>query len=99
MTMIRKQLFIDRDKSQQLQRIAAGKDLSEAELIRAGVDRILAEQRAQAKPEGWKHRFLETMASLADMSAVADRVEANKKEQGKLWQKRLARSEKQLRGD
>ena len=94
MTMIRKQFFIDREKSQQLQRIAAAKGLSEAELIRAGVDRILAEQSAHAKPEGWKRRFLETMASLGDMSEVADRVEANKKEQGKLWQKRLARNEK-----
>jgi hypothetical protein len=99
MTMIRKQFFIDRDKSLQLQRVATAKGLSEAELIRAGVDCILAEQCADAKPEAWKRRFLATMASLGDMSEVADRVEANKKEQGKLWKKRLARNEKQLRGE
>lgn len=98
MTMIRKQFFIDRDKSQKLQLMAQARGMSEAELIRAGVDRILAELASETSD--WKQKFQATIDSLGDFDGegLARRVAENKKRQAELWDKRMARNRRQLEG-
>lgn len=95
--MVRKQVLLSADQNQRLKALASASGKSEAALIRGGIERVLAEQ--VANPDDWKRRFLDAVANLGDMSELADRVEANKKEQAKLWRKRMARNEKQMRGD
>ena len=95
--MVRKRVLLSADQNRRLKALAAASGKSEAALIRGGIERVLAEQFAN--PDDWKRRFLDAVANLGDMSELADRVEANKKEQAKLWRKRMARNEKQMRGD
>ena len=52
MTMVRKQFFIDPEASRRLKRAAASKGVSEADLIRDGIDRVLKD--AEAEGENWK---------------------------------------------
>ena len=94
MTMIRKQFFIDREKSLELRRVAAARGLSEAELIRLGIDRILVDQGKESA--AWKAKFSTVMASLGDNSELADRIEKIKKFDAGRLDKRLARNRKLL---
>ena len=94
MTMIRKQFFIDREQSNLLRRLAASKGVSEGELIRLGVDKIIAEQ--QSETEDWKRQFARVMEKLGDQSALATRVEQTKKLQSERWRARIGRSRKRL---
>ncbi len=95
MTMIRKQFFIDREKSRELQRLAAARGVSEAELIRSGVALVL-EQGATATAD-WRTNFRDVLAKLGKHEALARRIEKNKADQAKRWAKRLDETRKQLR--
>ena len=54
--MVRKQFFIREDQQKRLKAVAAAKGVSEAELIRQGIDLELKRNEA-AENESWKEGF------------------------------------------
>lgn len=51
MTMIRKQFFIDPEASRRLKQAAARRGVSEADLIRQGIEKVLGDERST---DEWK---------------------------------------------
>ena len=97
MPMIRKQFFIDAKTNRELQRVAAQHDVPEAELIRQGVTKVLADKSSEARD--WKDKVDAFFAMSGGNEALADRVMESKAEQAKLFAKRLARNRKLLAKD
>ncbi len=66
--MIRKQFFIKEEQDKQLKKLVARLGVSEAELIREGIDKILAAKDSKAKDwkQGWKNA-LEVSGDFADL--------------------------------
>jgi hypothetical protein len=78
MTMIRKQLFIDREASGRLKRAAAEKGVSEAELIRLGIDRIVTE--TEAETADWRAAFRQALERIpaGAFDELRERVDTNR---------------------
>ena len=85
MTMIRKQFFIDREASARLKRAATARGVSEAELIREGLEIVLAE--ATTDPDAWKAGLAKSKGVWADHetidTAMAERRAARAKRRAK----------------
>lgn len=98
MTMVRKQFFIDREQSRRLRQLAATRGLSDGELIRKAIDRMIAELQADAGD--WKNAFDAAVLSLDPIEGkrLAERVSKNRQRQSKLWEQRLARNRSRLEG-
>ena len=92
MTMIRRQVFITKEQSRQLKARAHAAGISEAELIRLGIDRELA---ASENADAWKRRLLSLAGSLKDSSYL----EATIKENRAKWQTRVNETRKKLAGE
>ena len=89
MTMIRKQFFVDADVSQRLKRLAAIRRVSEAELIRQGVAKLLSDT-AQENAD-WQSRFTQIVSNFGENTELAERVMQVKTEQAELLRKRRER--------
>ena len=76
MTMIRKQFFIDREASRRLKQAALARGVSEAELIREGLEIVLTEPAKDQ--DGWKAGFAETKGIWADHGTI-DKVIAERR--------------------
>jgi hypothetical protein len=68
MAMIRKQFFIDREASARLKRAAAARGVSEAELIREGLEIVLADPAKD--PEDWKAGLAQSKGIWADHETI-----------------------------
>ena len=98
MTMIRKQFFIDREQSRRLRQVAATQGLSDGELIRKAIDRMIEE--LQTASHDWKTAFDAAVGSLDPITGerLAERVAKNREQQSNLWDKRMARNRRQHEG-
>lgn len=98
MTMIRKQFPIDRPTSEKLRRLAAKRGVAEAELIRLGIDALLAQEAAPEEEIDWKQQLAKFIEASGALSAAADRIERNKALQARRWRQRMKRNRKQFDG-
>lgn len=89
MTMVRKQVFITREQSQDLRSRSRAAGVSEAQLIRSGIDRELA---ATENAEAWKQRILRAAGSLTDASHLEGVIKQNRTS----WRKRSEQTRKKL---
>jgi predicted DNA-binding protein len=90
--MVRKQIFIDAAQNRRLKAAAAAAGRSEADLVREGLERTLADLEASA--EDWRTRMAEVLAEGDPMDALAARVVEHKKNKAEAWRKRLERNRK-----
>ena len=79
MGMIRKQFFIDREASRRLKRAAAIRGVSEAELIRDGIERVVAE--AEGEDRDWRKAFRAAVEAIkpGQFDYLADQVAENRR--------------------
>lgn len=89
MTMIRKQVFITEEQSQDLKSRSRAAGVSEAQLIRSGIDRELA---ATENAEAWKQRIMRAAGSLSDVSHLERVIKKNRSS----WRKRAEQTRKKL---
>jgi hypothetical protein len=68
MTMIRKQFFIDREASARLKRAAAARGVSEAELIREGLEIVLNEPAKDSN--AWKAALVISKGIWSDHKTI-----------------------------
>jgi hypothetical protein len=95
MTMIRKQFFIDRDASARLKRAAAARGVSEAELIREGIARVV--DQAEAEGADWKVKLEAALKAITpgQFDDLAERVEENRRQRKVRMKARRERLQKQ----
>jgi hypothetical protein len=91
--MIRKQVFIREDQERRLKALANRAGIAEAEIIRDGIDRALAER--ETADDGWKQVILEVAGIWKDRDDIEDIVEEGRR----LSQERSERLMHQWRGD
>lgn len=91
MVMIRKQVFITKVQSHQLKSRSRAAGVSEAELIRSGINRELA---ATEDADAWKQRMLRAAGSLKDTSHLESVIKENRAR----WRKRFEQTRKKLSG-
>src|SRR5215470_2764919 len=84
--MVRKQLFITSDQNKRLKMHAAAAGVSEAELIRAGIDLRLQEQGEKQK--AWSDTVAETVAKLSGAWAERDDLDEEMREIRRRWNRR-----------
>ncbi len=79
MTMIRKQFFIDREASRRLKLAAVARGVSEADLIRKGVDHVVAE--IEGENQDWRKTFRAAVEAIKPgrFDDLADRIEDNRR--------------------
>lgn len=87
--MVRKQIFISADQNKRLKSHAAAAGVSEAELIRAGIDLRLQEQGEKQK--AWSDTVAETVAKLSGAWAERDDLDETLRRHRKGWKRRLKR--------
>jgi hypothetical protein len=87
--MVRKQIFITADQNKRLKTHAAAAGVSEAELIRAGIDLRLQEQ--SEKQKAWSDTVAETVAKLSGAWAERDDLDEILRKNRKGWKRRLKR--------
>jgi hypothetical protein len=87
--MVRKQIFITADQNKRLKTQAAAAGVSEAELIRAGIDLRLQEQGERQK--AWSDTVAETVAKLSGAWAERDDLDETLRRHRKGWKRRLKR--------
>jgi hypothetical protein len=87
--MVRKQIFITADQNKRLKTHAAAAGVSEAELIRAGIDLRLQEQGEKQK--AWSETVAETVAKLSGAWAERDDLDETLRKNRKGWKRRLKR--------
>lgn len=90
---IRKQFFIDREQSRRLKARAAELGVSEAELVREGIERVLDQPGGNAAD--WRQRLKAVLDESGPLEGLARRVEQSKSEQAARWQSRSARTRRQ----
>ena len=90
--MIRKQVFIREDQERRLKALASRAGISEAEIIRDGIDRALAER--ETADDGWKQVILEVAGIWKDRDDVGTIVEEGRR----LSRERSERLMRQWRG-
>ena len=66
MSMVRKQVYIERAQDERLKQQAAEEGASEAELIRRGIDMVTGKGRERRRDEAWQ-RLLQMMEARAKM--------------------------------
>jgi hypothetical protein len=95
MTMIRKQFFIDPEASRRLKDAAQRRGVSEADLIRRSIERVLSDDQPAEKD--WRIGFKSFVSGLThrEHDALADRVKQQKLEQRERLTSRLAANRKQ----
>lgn len=91
---VRKQFFIDREQSRRLKARAAELGVSEAELVREGIERVLDQSGGQAAD--WRQRLRAVLDESGPFEGLARRVEQGKTEQAARWQSRSSRTRRQL---
>ncbi len=84
--MVRKQIFITADQNKRLKTHAAAAGVSEAELIRAGIDLRLQEQ--VEKQKAWSDTVTETVAKLSGAWAERENLDAEMLEIRRRWNRR-----------
>jgi hypothetical protein len=84
--MVRKQIFITADQNTRLKTYAAAAGVSEAELIRAGIDLRLQEQGAKQK--AWSDTVAETVAKLSGAWAERENLDEEMREIRRRWNRR-----------
>lgn len=87
--MVRKQIFITADQNKRLKMHATAAGVSEAELIRAGIDLRLQEQAEKQK--AWSDAVAETVAKLSGAWAERDDLDETLRRHRKGWKRRLKR--------
>jgi hypothetical protein len=92
--MVRKQFFITAEQNRKLKACAAAAGVAEAELIRAGIDRELAEKTAEAQGD-WKDAWRQAAGMWADYDEIHDILAKRRKRR----RKRRERVQKAMRGD
>ena len=90
--MIRKQVFIREDQERRLKALARRAGMSEAEIIRDGIDRALAERGTA--DDGWKRVILEGAGIWKDRDDIEDIVAEGRR----LSQERSERLMRRWRG-
>jgi hypothetical protein len=98
MTMIRKQFFIDREASARLKRAATARGVSEAELIRQGIARVVGETESEA--DDWKNNLKAAVKAIPPgmFDDLAERVGENRRMRAERMQARHARNRTRLDG-
>jgi hypothetical protein len=84
--MVRKQIFITVDQNRRLKTRAAAMRVSEAELIRAGIDLRLQEQAESQK--AWSDTVAETVAKLSGAWAERENLDQEMREIRRRWNRR-----------
>jgi hypothetical protein len=84
--MVRKQLFITTDQNKRLKARAAAMGVSEAELMRAGIDLRLQEQGEKQK--AWSDTVAETVAKLSGAWAERENLDVEMREIRRRWNRR-----------
>ena len=87
--MVRKQVFITAEQNKRLKAHAAAAGVSEAELVRAGIDLRLREQGEKQK--AWSETVAETVAKLSGAWAERDDLDELLRKNRKGWKRRLKR--------
>jgi hypothetical protein len=79
MTMIRKQFFIDRDASARLKRAAATRGVSEAELIREGIERVVGD--VEVEGNDWRKVLRDAVEAIpaGQFDELAEHVAENRR--------------------
>lgn len=93
-TMIRKQFFIDRAQSRRLKARAVELGVSEAELVRQGIERVLDEAEDRSV-HAWKAGLAATAGVLADNDSIEGVIKDNRSR----WMRRLDAIRKTLDED
>jgi hypothetical protein len=64
--MVRKQVYITKEQDEELKRLSDWLDVSEAELIRRGIEQIVESSRAEVREQAWDRlfAFMEERAKL-----------------------------------
>jgi hypothetical protein len=57
MTMVRKQVYITKEQDKKLKLAARQQGITEAALVRLGIDRALADDGANKREEAWERLF------------------------------------------
>jgi hypothetical protein len=96
--MIRKQFFIDREASARLKRAAAARGVSEAELIREGLERVVGETENAAAD--WKAKLQAAVKAIPPgmFDDLAERVAENRRMRANRMQARHVRNRARLDG-
>ena len=89
MNMIRKQVFVTKEQSRQLKARARVAGVSEAALIRAGIDRELMVSNDTA---AWKERLMRMAGSLKDTTCLETAIQQNRAG----WRERVEQTRKRL---
>lgn len=92
--MVRKQFLITADQNRRLKAAAAASGMTEANLVRAGIERQLAES---AKDDNWKERLLKLAGSLSPKEA--SHMEATIKEIRERSGRRIDAIRKRMAGE
>jgi hypothetical protein len=87
--MIRKQLFITVEQNRRLKARAAATGVAEAELIRAGIDRELDDEAAEAKGD-WKDAWRQAFGMWKDRDDL-DVFYANRRKSDRQRMERIRR--------
>ena len=75
--MIRKQVYIREDQEKRLKALAAAVGKAEAELIREGIDKVLAEQADLQ--QDWKAAWMRAYGLWADREDIEDIMAENRR--------------------
>ncbi len=81
--MIRKQFFIREDQNEKLKALCARLGVSEAELIREGIDMIIRDR--EEEEQSWKEGLKKVLDMEGDFDDLKKTVENNRKN----WNKRV----------
>lgn len=84
--MVRKQIFITTEQNKRLKARAAAIGVSEAELIRAGIDLRLQQQGEKQK--AWSDTVAETVAKLSGAWAERENLDEEMREIRRRWNRR-----------
>ena len=84
--MVRKQLFITAEQNKRLKSRAAAMGVSEAQLIRAGIDLRLQDQGDRQK--AWSDTVDETVANLSGGWAERENLDEDMREIRRRWNRR-----------
>ena len=84
--MVRKQIFITTEQNKRLKARAVAIGVSEAELIRAGIDLRLQEQGEKQK--AWSDTVAETVAKLSGAWAERENLDEEMREIRRRWNRR-----------
>jgi hypothetical protein len=92
--MVRKQVFITVEQNRRLKARAAATGLSEAELVRSGIDLLLAQRQLaqgleQQRP--WRDIVDETVAKLSGAWAERDDLDEMLRRNRRSWKRRRKR--------